>query len=84
MSKSNTKSNTKTFHEKESQNLSPIQVSLDNADTVIEGLAHICGSNQKFCRGWAAPLLALFWIGDSTVSRTGCSNGRQPAKLRGV
>jgi len=36
-SKSNTKSNTKTFHEKESQNLSPIQVSLDNADTVIDG-----------------------------------------------
>jgi hypothetical protein len=34
-SKSNTK--TKTFHERESQNLSPVQVSLDNADTVIEG-----------------------------------------------
>jgi hypothetical protein len=41
MSKSNTKSksksNTKTFHERKSQNLSPVQVSLDNADTVIEG-----------------------------------------------
>jgi len=36
---SNTKSNsnTKTFHEEESQNLSRVQVSLDNADTVIEG-----------------------------------------------
>jgi len=36
---SNTKSdsNTKTFHEEESQNLSRVHVSLDNADTVIEG-----------------------------------------------
>ena|SRR5258705_11845882 len=39
---SNTKSNsnTKTFHEEESQNLSRVHVSLDNADTVIE-VAHI-------------------------------------------
>jgi hypothetical protein len=39
MSKSNIKSNskTKTFHEEESQNLSRVHVSLDNADTVIEG-----------------------------------------------
>ena len=45
------KSNTKTFHERKSQNLSPVHVSLDNADTVIEG----------------APLLALFekWPPDS-------------------
>jgi len=37
--KSNSKSdsNTKTFHEEESQNLSRVHVSLDNADTVIEG-----------------------------------------------
>jgi len=35
--KGNTKSNTKTFHERKSQNLSPVHVSLDNADTVIEG-----------------------------------------------
>ena len=35
--KSNTKSNTKTFHEEESQNPSQVHVSLDNADTVIEG-----------------------------------------------
>jgi hypothetical protein len=34
---SNTKSNTKTFHERKSQNLSPVYVSLDNADTVIDG-----------------------------------------------
>jgi hypothetical protein len=36
---SNTKSNsnTKTFHEEESQNLSRVHASLDNADTVIEG-----------------------------------------------
>ena len=35
---SNTKSNsnTKTLHEEESQNLSRVHVSLDNADTVIE------------------------------------------------
>jgi len=37
MSKSNTKSNSKTLHEEESQNLSLVHVSLDNADTVIEG-----------------------------------------------
>jgi hypothetical protein len=38
-SKSSTKnkSNTKTFHERKNQNLSPVEVSLDNADTVIEG-----------------------------------------------
>jgi hypothetical protein len=44
--KSNTKnkSNTKTFHERKNQNLSPVEVSLENADTVIEG----------------APLLAVF------------------------
>jgi len=35
--KSNTKSNTKTFHEEKSQNPSQVHVSLDNADTVIEG-----------------------------------------------
>src|SRR6267143_6825754 len=36
---SNTKSNsnTKPFHEEESQNLSRVHVSLDNADTVIDG-----------------------------------------------
>ena len=36
--KSNTKnkSNTKTFHERKNQNLSPVHVSLDNADTVID------------------------------------------------
>jgi hypothetical protein len=33
--KSNTK--TKTFHEGKTQNPSPVDVSLDNADTVIEG-----------------------------------------------
>src|SRR3981081_4496012 len=40
---SNTKSNsnTKTFHEEESQNLSRVHVSLDNADTVIEGGPHL-------------------------------------------
>jgi len=37
-SNTNTKSNTKTFHERKSQNLSPVHVSLDNADTVIEGV----------------------------------------------
>jgi len=37
MSKSNTKSNTKTFHEGKNQNPSLVHVSLDNADTVIEG-----------------------------------------------
>jgi hypothetical protein len=30
-------SNANTLHEEESQNLSPVDVSLDNADTVIEG-----------------------------------------------
>jgi hypothetical protein len=33
--KSNTK--TKTSHERKVKNLSPVEVSLDNADTVIEG-----------------------------------------------
>ena len=37
MSTSNTKSNGKTFHERKSQNLSQVYVSLDNADSVIEG-----------------------------------------------
>jgi hypothetical protein len=39
MSASNTKSNTKTktSHERKVKNLSPVEVSLDNADTVIEG-----------------------------------------------
>ncbi len=38
-SNTNTKNNrnTKTFHERKSQNLSLVHVSLDNADTVIEG-----------------------------------------------
>jgi hypothetical protein len=40
---SNTKSNsnTKTFYEEERQNPSRVHVSLDNADTVIEGAPHI-------------------------------------------
>jgi len=35
--KSKGNSNSKTFHEEESQNPSPAEVSLDNADTVIQG-----------------------------------------------
>ena len=37
MSKATPTATPKTFHERESQNLSPVHVSLDNADTVIEG-----------------------------------------------
>ena len=37
MSKSNSNSNPKTFHEGKIKNSSPVHVSLDNADTVIEG-----------------------------------------------
>ena len=36
-SNTQSKSNSKTFHERKSQNLSQVHVSLDNADTVIEG-----------------------------------------------
>lgn len=48
MSKRNTKSNTKTktFYEEESQNLSPVHVSVDNADTVIE-VAPFSGRNVR-------------------------------------
>lgn len=45
MSTSNTKhkskTNPNTFHEEESQNPSMVEVSLDNADTVIEGGPHL-------------------------------------------
>jgi hypothetical protein len=49
---SNTKSNTKTFSEEEPQNLSPVHVSLDNADTVIEG-------GPSFRIGFSPPVMKL-------------------------
>ncbi len=56
------KSNTKTFHERKSQNLSPVEVSLDNADTVIEGGPLL---KSQITRG--GPPFALFERWDSTV-----------------
>src|SRR5437660_3103470 len=68
---SNTKSNsnTKTFHEEESQNLSRVHVSLDNADTVIEGgpalTISVCAiptegaPSLRSLQGWAAMLHVL-------------------------
>ena len=46
--KNKNQSNTKTFHERKNQNLSPAHVSLDNADTVIDGLiGHLASLKQS-------------------------------------
>ena len=47
--KSNSNTKTKTFHEEESQNPSRVHVSLDNADTVIEG-----GPPELGLLGWGS------------------------------
>ncbi len=60
-SKSKSNSNPKTFPEEESQNPSRVDVSLDNADTVIEGGPHQRGSisERRPNRSGGAPPLAL-------------------------
>ncbi len=55
-SKSNTK--TKTANEGKVKDLSPVEVSLDNADTVIEGASH-CSVPNFFHKVFHVPKLLL-------------------------
>jgi hypothetical protein len=53
MSKSNGNRKSKILHEGKSQNPSPVEVSLDNADTVIEGAPSLRFLQGRERRTWA-------------------------------